>query len=87
MSIRAIILIVVLAAAFVYAWRKGQLAQLADYVRETREELRKCNWPTWNELKGSTAVIMISLALLGAFTVICDYSFMTVLGWITTLTT
>jgi hypothetical protein len=34
-----------------------------------REELKKCTWPTWEELKGSTVLIMISIALLGGFTV------------------
>jgi preprotein translocase subunit SecE len=41
-------------------------------VRETQEELKKCTWPTWDELTGSTAVVMVSVALLGAFTVGVD---------------
>ena len=41
-------------------------------MQETREELKKCSWPTWEELKGSTVVIMISIALLGAFTEVVD---------------
>ena len=45
---------------------------LAIYVQETREELKKCSWPTWEELKGSTVLIMISIALLGAFTEVVD---------------
>jgi len=40
--------------------------------RKTREELKKCSWPTWVELKGSTALIMISIALMGAFTEVVD---------------
>jgi preprotein translocase subunit SecE len=40
---------------------------------ETREELRKCTWPTFDELKGSTVVVMVTIALLGAFTVGVDY--------------
>ena len=49
-------------------WRKGYLLQLTDYVQQTREELRKCTWPTWDELKGSTVVVTISIVLLGGFT-------------------
>ena len=41
-------------------------------MQETREELRKCTWPTWDELKGSTVVVMISILLLGVFTVVVD---------------
>ena len=63
---------VIIGAAFAYLWWQGQIRQLASYVQETREELKKCSWPTWEELKGSTVVIMISIALLGAFTEVVD---------------
>ena len=53
----------VIGAIFVMLWRKGYLLQLTNYVQQTREELRKCTWPTWDELKGSTVVVMISIAL------------------------
>ena len=62
----------VVGAVFGYLWWQGQIRQLAAYVQETREELKKCSWPTWVELKGSTPVIMISIALMGAFTEVVD---------------
>ena len=54
------------------AWRMGYLLRLTNYVHETREELKKCTWPTWEELKGSTVLVMISILLLGTFTTIVD---------------
>ena len=66
---------VVIGGLFVCCWRKGYLLQLTDYVRQTREELRKCTWPTWDELKGSTVVVTISIVLLGGFTVLIDQVF------------
>jgi preprotein translocase subunit SecE len=63
---------VVIGAIFGYLWWQGQLARLTLYIQETREELKKCSWPTWQELKGSTTLIAISIALLGAFTVAVD---------------
>ena len=66
---------VVVGAVFAYMWRQGQLKQLVAYVLETREELKKCSWPTWVELKGSTALIMVSIALMGAFTEVLDRIF------------
>jgi preprotein translocase subunit SecE len=59
--------------AFLYLWRKGHLRRLADYVRETREELKKCTWPSVEELKGSTVVVIISTVLLGGFTMGADF--------------
>jgi preprotein translocase subunit SecE len=52
---------------FAYLWWQGQIRRFADYILETREELKKCSWPNWNELKGSTVLIGICIALLGAF--------------------
>ncbi len=71
------------AGLVAYLWRAGHLARLADYCRQTRAELEKCTWPTWAELKGSTAVVMVSLALLGGFTMISDWAFTIVLGLVT----
>ena len=67
-----IIWVAVIGAVFGYLWWQGQIRALANYVQETREELKKCSWPSWTELKGSTVVIMISIALLGAFTEAVD---------------
>ncbi len=63
----AIILVV-----FGYLWWQGQIQRLTVYVQETREELKKCSWPSWEELKGSTALIGIMILLLGAFVVLVD---------------
>ncbi|NGO38677.1 preprotein translocase subunit SecE [Limisphaera ngatamarikiensis] len=51
------------------------MARFANYLKETREELRKCTWPTWEELKGSTAVVMVATLLLGLFTALVDLVF------------
>jgi preprotein translocase subunit SecE len=66
---------VIIGAAFAYCWWKGYLQQLTNYVQQTREELRKCTWPTWGELKGSTVVITISIIVLGGFIVLVDQVF------------
>jgi transcriptional antiterminator NusG len=68
-----IIWAVVIGGIFAYLWWQGQLKRLTVYVQETREELKKCSWPSWEELKGSTAVIVFSIALLGGFTVAMDH--------------
>jgi preprotein translocase subunit SecE len=61
-----------IAVVFAVLWFTGNLVKLRNYVLETREELRKCTWPTMDELKGSTVVVMISVLLLAIFTIVVD---------------
>jgi preprotein translocase subunit SecE len=65
--------VVVVGGVFAFLWRRGYLAKVTDYVRETREELRKCAWPSFEELKGSTVVVMVAMGLLAAFTIGADF--------------
>jgi preprotein translocase subunit SecE len=74
-NLAILIWVVVVGVAFAILWRKGYLARFATYIQQTREELRKCTWPTWDELKGSTVVVVISIALLGLFTILVDLVF------------
>ena len=39
----------IIGVLFVVLWRKGQIARFANYIKETREELKKCTWPTWGK--------------------------------------
>ncbi len=68
-----LIWIVVVGVIFGVLWYKGALLRISNYVMETREELRKCTWPTMDELKGSTVVILITIILLGGFLVGIDF--------------
>jgi preprotein translocase subunit SecE len=65
--------VAVVLAAFAFLWWQGYLKRFANYIAETREELKKCTWATWDELKGSTVVVFITIALLGVFTVLVDW--------------
>jgi preprotein translocase subunit SecE len=73
--VKILIWVVLVGIAFAVLWYKGYLVRFANYVQQTREELKKCTWPTWDELKGSTVVVFISIVLLGLFTVLVDLVF------------
>jgi len=62
----------IIAVIFGLLWWKGQIQRFAAYWRQTMEELRKCTWPSWDELKGSTLVVTVSIVALGAFTFLVD---------------
>lgn len=61
-----------IAVVFGILWWQGQIKRLASYCQETWVELQKCTWPTWDELKGSTALIVIMIGMLGVFIVVID---------------
>ncbi len=82
-TIWILVWVVIVGGAFAWFWRAGHLMRCAAYVQQTREELRKCTWPSWDELKGSTVVVAISIALLGGFTVFVDFVFAMLVRWIT----
>ena len=69
---KILIWVVVIGGVFGLLWWQGQIRSLVTYWQETREELRKCSWPTIEELKGSTALVIVSIGLLGIFTVVVD---------------
>jgi len=57
---------------FAYLWYQGQITRFANYVRATREELKKCTWPSFEELQGQTVLIFVAILLLGGFTFLVD---------------
>ncbi len=71
----------VIAFVFALLWFTGNLVKLRNYVLETREELRKCTWPTWDELRGSTVLVVASIVLFGVFTVIVDQGLSRFVTW------
>jgi preprotein translocase subunit SecE len=69
---KILIWVAVVGVVFGLLWWQGQLQRITVYVQETREELKKCSWPTWEELKGSTLLIAIAIVLMGVFTYVID---------------
>jgi preprotein translocase subunit SecE len=70
---KILIWVFVIGALFAFFWWQGHLKRLANYIAQTREELKKCTWPTWVELKGSTVLVFITILMLGLFTVVIDW--------------
>jgi len=69
---KTLIWVGVIGVIFGILWWQGQLKRFSVYWQQTTEELKKCTWPTWTELKGSTVVVSISILLLGLLTFVVD---------------
>jgi preprotein translocase subunit SecE len=52
---------------------------LKIFLGEVNTELKKCTWPTRQELIGSTMVVVVSVIILGAFVGLSDFGLMAIL--------
>ncbi len=46
--------------------------KIAGFFNDVKLEMTKVSWPTKDELIGSTAIVLISLAMLSGFIGVCD---------------
>jgi preprotein translocase subunit SecE len=60
----------------------GSLAKLAEYpkrwrqfLHEVRVEMRQVNWPTRDDVKSTTAVVIVTVAFFGLFFFLVDSAF------------
>ncbi len=67
--------VVAIGVLFGLAWYKGYVVRFRNYWNATLEELWKCTWPTWDELKGSTVLVTITILMLGGFCYAVDRVF------------
>jgi preprotein translocase subunit SecE len=47
-------------------------ARVVDFLRDVRNEVRKVTWPTWDELKKATLVIIVFVVALGVLIGLMD---------------
>jgi len=53
----------------------GRIVRFIQFLRDVRNELRKVTWPTFDELKKATTVIIIFVAVLGVMIGLMDTFF------------
>ncbi|GHV12534.1 hypothetical protein AGMMS49938_05280 [Fibrobacterales bacterium] len=50
------------------------------YIRDVISELRKVTWPTWEELKGSTVVVIFFSIVMGFYIATIDFGLSKLVG-------
>ena len=63
----------VLLVALFIAKKAGWLDRIRVFFLQTREELMKCSWPSREELRGSTWMVLVAVGMLGLFTFLADW--------------
>ena len=53
----------------------GPITQLKDYYREVLNEMTKVTWPSKEELKASTSVVLVMLFLFAGVIYVYDFVF------------
>lgn len=56
--------------------------RIVEFLIETQGELQKVSWPTKYELVGSTAVVIISVVVIGIFVLGVDWFVSLIMGYI-----
>ena len=52
------------------------MKRIREYVQECYNELMyKVSWPTWNELQGSSVIVMIASAIIAMLVFGMDFAF------------
>jgi preprotein translocase subunit SecE len=47
--------------------------KVANFFQETKQELKKVTWPTWNEVWQATVVVLVVTFFVSAFIAIVDF--------------
>ena len=61
--------------ALVEGSERGRIARIVGFFRDVRGELRKVTWPTLDELKKATTVIIIFVSVMGLMIGLMDAAF------------
>ena len=59
---------------------KSWIHKVREFFGQVWEEILKCTRPTYAELKESTAVVVVTMVIIGLFILFCDYGISGLLG-------
>ncbi len=61
-------------------------ARMQGYLRETSQEMKRVSWPTFAELKESTIVVIVTVAIVTLFIFVVDKALQLTIQKLITLT-
>lgn len=65
---------ILLAGGLLLYWVLNKPA-VVDFLIATETEMRKVNWPSWREIRGSTQVVIVGTLLIAALLFVIDIGF------------
>lgn len=76
---------VILLGVLLIGWFVGSSPKSADFLIATDSEMKKVNWSTYKQIKGSTIVVIVATFLIAGFLFVIDLGFSTFFKWIDVL--
>ena len=58
------------------AGKPSPLARLREFMREVVAEMKKVAWPSWAELKASTWIVLLLVAIMAVIIYLYDLGFL-----------
>lgn len=65
--------------------KKGEKEGIGEFVRKTREELDKTSFPSSNDVKNTTIIVIINVIFFAVFLFLVDYAWTYLLDGLTWL--
>ena len=62
---------------------RNPIQSIRQFYLNTVAELKKCTWPTRQELTESTVVVILSVLILSAFVAVVDWLSQLIIRWTT----
>jgi preprotein translocase subunit SecE len=55
--------------------QKNAWIRLREYFSEVRVEMKRVTWPSWQEVYGTTIMVLVATFLFGLYFELCDVVF------------
>ena len=72
-AIVSIVLLLALAGGGFWLVRSGRWAQAREFFREVVAEVKRCSFPSWDEVRGTTIVVIITSFVFAVFLWFADF--------------
>ncbi|KMQ51373.1 hypothetical protein CHISP_1620 [Chitinispirillum alkaliphilum] len=57
------------------------MKKFIQYLRDVRSELSKVSWPTWNEVRGATVLVVVLSVVVSLYVFACDQLLLAIMGY------
>ena len=64
---------------------KNPFQNIRIFWGEMIRELKKASWPSFKELRNSTVIVLVAIALLGIFTSVSDFALLNIVEFFTNI--